>query len=49
MAACFLTTNRNKRSIVLDLTQADGLEALRRLIGTADVFMYNFHPRLWKI
>ena len=46
MAACFLTTNRNKRSIVLDLTQKDGVKALRRLIGTADVFMHNFRPKV---
>ncbi len=46
MAACYLTSNRNKRSIVLDLTQADGLRALRRLIATADVFMHNLRPRV---
>lgn len=46
MAACYLTTNRNKRSIVLDLTQADGIAALRRLIGTADVFMHNLRPKV---
>ena len=48
MAACFLTTNRNKRSIVLDITQDDGMKALRRLIETADVFMHNFRPKVMK-
>ena len=46
MAACYLTSNRNKRSVVLDLTQDEGLSALRRLIDTADVFMHNFRPKV---
>ena len=46
MAACYLTSNRNKRSVVLDLTQDEGLSALRRLIGSADVFMHNFRPKV---
>ena len=45
MAAVYLTTNRNKRSIVLDLNQEAGLTALRRLIDKADVFMHNFRPK----
>lgn len=35
---------RNKRSIVLDLREADGMESLRRLLTTADVFIENFRP-----
>ena len=46
MAACYLTSNRNKRSVVLDLTQDEGLSALRRLIDSADVFMHNFRPKV---
>ena len=46
MAALFLTTNRNKRSIVLDLTREAGREALFRIVGTADVFLHNFRPRI---
>ena len=48
MAACYLTTNRNKRSIVLDLTQPEGLRALRKLIDSADVFMHNFRPKVMR-
>ncbi|NCY16465.1 MAG: CoA transferase [Actinobacteria bacterium] len=35
---------RGKRSIVLDLKQADELDILRRLIATADVLVENFRP-----
>jgi len=34
----FLTINRNKRSIVLDLKEASAQRAIRRLIKTCDVF-----------
>lgn len=45
MAAMFLSANRNKRSVVLDLTQADAREALARLVEDADVFMHNIRPQ----
>ncbi len=35
-------TSRNKRSLAIDLKHADGLAALYRLIGSADVFVTNF-------
>jgi len=38
----FLTNNRNKRSIVLDLKQADALAAFYQLCRVADIVMYNF-------
>jgi crotonobetainyl-CoA:carnitine CoA-transferase CaiB-like acyl-CoA transferase len=41
-AAYYLSVNRNKRSIRLDLKQEPGREVLRRLLGTADVFVENF-------
>lgn len=41
MSAYFLSTNRNKRSIVLDYNQPNGLEALHKLIATADIFITN--------
>jgi crotonobetainyl-CoA:carnitine CoA-transferase CaiB-like acyl-CoA transferase len=45
MAALFLSTNRNKRSIVLDLKSASGRDALLALIDGADVFMHNIRPQ----
>jgi crotonobetainyl-CoA:carnitine CoA-transferase CaiB-like acyl-CoA transferase len=43
-AAYFLSINRNKRSIVLDLNDADDLELARRLVDRADVVVENFRP-----
>ena len=40
----FMSVNRNKRSVVLDLKSAEGLEALRRLTMSADVLVENFRP-----
>jgi CoA:oxalate CoA-transferase len=40
----FQTLNRNKRSIVLDLQQAEARTALDRLIETSDVLVTNFGP-----
>ena len=36
--------NLGKRSLVLDLKQAEGKDRLRRLVRTADVFMEGFRP-----
>ncbi len=44
MASFFMTTNRNKRSLVLDLGKDEGREALFKLVGTADVFVHNMRP-----
>jgi crotonobetainyl-CoA:carnitine CoA-transferase CaiB-like acyl-CoA transferase len=40
----FATSNRSKRSIVIDLKQAAGVDLLKRLVSTADVFVQNFRP-----
>ena len=40
----YLSTNRNKRGIVLDLSTAHGQEAARRLAARADVLVENFRP-----
>jgi crotonobetainyl-CoA:carnitine CoA-transferase CaiB-like acyl-CoA transferase len=45
MGAKFLHLNRNKRSIVLDLKQPAGHEALRKLIARADVMLWNNRPQ----
>lgn len=46
MAAVFLGTNRNKRSVVLDLQQAEGVSALHQLLRGSDVLLHNWRPRV---
>ncbi|MCB2108383.1 MAG: CoA transferase [Rhodobacteraceae bacterium] len=45
MAALYLTCNRNKRSLVLDLKQESAKKALLELAKTADVFIHNNRPQ----
>ena len=40
----FRSHNRNKRSVSLDYTRPDGLQVLRKLVDTADVFIINSRP-----
>jgi CoA:oxalate CoA-transferase len=40
----FISLNRNKKSLVLDLKQEKGKEILRELIGVGDVIVENFRP-----
>ena len=40
----FLSVNRNKRSVVLDLKADEDLETIRALIAEADVLVENFRP-----
>ncbi|MDZ7824954.1 MAG: CoA transferase [Gammaproteobacteria bacterium] len=44
VSATFVSANRSKRSVVLDLKTDAGLDALKRLVRTADVFVQNFRP-----
>jgi crotonobetainyl-CoA:carnitine CoA-transferase CaiB-like acyl-CoA transferase len=45
-AAYFLALNRNKRSVVLDLSTDEGLSAARALALSSDVVVENFRPGL---
>ncbi|MFC9357498.1 CaiB/BaiF CoA transferase family protein [Rhodococcus sp. NPDC057014] len=40
----YMASNRNKRSIALDLRTPEGIHACKELIRTADVFVQNFKP-----
>lgn len=44
----FASVNRGKTSISLDLTTADGKDALLKLVQSADVFVTNQPPRVQK-
>src|SRR5229473_6914990 len=43
---CWVLTNRNKKSVALDLSRREGREVLLRLVGTADVFVTNYQSTL---
>ena len=43
-AAYFLSVNRNKKSLALDLKSARGKEVLWRLVEASDVLVENFRP-----
>lgn len=40
----FQSQNRNKRSITLDYTKPEGLDVLKRLVASADIFIVNSRP-----
>jgi len=44
LTAGFMSCNRGKRGICVDLKNDDALEVVRRLIKTADVLIQNFRP-----
>ncbi|MDI9330894.1 MAG: CoA transferase [Alphaproteobacteria bacterium] len=45
MGAVFMGTNRNKKSVVIDLKKPAGQEALQALLAQADVFMHSIRPQ----
>ena len=45
MSSIFLGSNRNKRSLVLDLKTEKGRAVLWRLIGVSDMFVHNVRPQ----
>ncbi len=44
MTSSFLSCNRSKRSLAIDLKSPEGLAVVRKLVGTADVLVQNFRP-----
>jgi crotonobetainyl-CoA:carnitine CoA-transferase CaiB-like acyl-CoA transferase len=44
VSGAFLSTNRNKRSLCVDIKKPEGLEIVRKLVPTADVLLQNFRP-----
>ncbi len=44
----FLSVNRNKESVFLDLTEKNAREKLLSLVKKSDVFVHNFLPRVEK-
>ncbi len=44
ITATFISSNRSKRSIAIDLKTPEGAVVLKDLIATADVFVQNFRP-----
>ena len=45
MGHLYLTANRNKRSIVLDLKQSRGRDVVLRMAAQSDVLVYNIRPQ----
>ncbi|MFQ5924047.1 MAG: CaiB/BaiF CoA transferase family protein, partial [Anaerolineales bacterium] len=43
-SAYFLSTNRNKKSVTLNLKHSEGQRLARELIASADVLVENFRP-----
>ena len=48
VSAYFVSANRNKRSVVLDLKDPEGRRVFRKLLATADVLVENFLPAEWR-
>jgi len=48
MGPLYLQSNRNKRSVVLDLKSQEGRAALLSLVPDADILVYNVRPQAMK-
>jgi crotonobetainyl-CoA:carnitine CoA-transferase CaiB-like acyl-CoA transferase len=46
-SATFMTMNRGKRGLAVDLKRPEGVEIVKRLAKTADVFVQNYRP-VWR-
>ncbi len=44
ITSTFISSNRSKRSLAVDLKTTEGVEVLNRLLSTADVLVQNFRP-----
>lgn len=44
LSAYFLSANRNKRSIAIDLASEEGVSLVKRLAATADILVENYKP-----
>lgn len=44
LTAGFISANRSKRSLAVDLKSEQGMAVVKALVGTADVFVQNFRP-----
>ena len=43
-SAYYLSANRNKKSVAVDISTTNGQQTIRRLVATADVLIENFKP-----
>ena len=48
LSSYFMSTNRNKKSISIDLKTSEGKEILKKLIESSDVLVENFRPGVMK-
>jgi len=48
-SALFISTNRGKRSLAIDIKHASGREVMARLVAQADVLVQNFRPVRWNV
>jgi CoA:oxalate CoA-transferase len=48
MGTSFLAQNSNKKSVTLNLKEAEGKEIFKKLVATADVLVENFRPDVMK-